>query len=100
MSKQLLCAAASIALATLLLPLEGVRAQTLSISGNPGLLRVTTDLGVPPSGAVHGIVLIERTPNHIGVYELRYRGPDSVDVYRRLDREIDTARRFTGAPRP
>lgn len=61
---------------------------------------LTADLGVPPSGAVHGIVLIERTPNHIGVYELRYRGPDSVDVYRRLDREIDTARRFTGAPRP
>lgn len=61
---------------------------------------LTVDLGVPPSGAVHGIVLIERTPNHIGVYELRYRRPDSVDVYRRLDREIDTARRFTGAPRP
>jgi hypothetical protein len=61
---------------------------------------LTVDLAVPPSGAVHGIVLIERTPNHLGVYELRYRGPDNVEVYRRLDREIDTARRFTGSPRP
>lgn len=61
---------------------------------------LTVDLAVPPGGAVHGIVLVERTPNRLGVYELRYRGPNRVEVYRRLDREIDTARRFTGSPRP
>ena len=42
MKTQLLCAAASIALATSLYPLEGARAQNLSVSGNPGLLRVST----------------------------------------------------------
>jgi hypothetical protein len=57
------------------------------------------DLTTPPAGATHGIVLVERTPSHLAVYEFRYRGPDNVDVYRRLDRQLD-ARRFTGAPRP
>ena len=36
----------------------------------------------------------------IGVYEFRYRGPNRVDVYRRLDRDLDTARRLTGSLRP
>jgi hypothetical protein len=62
--------------------------------------KLTAELAMPPSGATHGIVLIEQTPSHIGVFEFRYRGPDGVDVYRRLDRELDAARRFTGAPRP
>ena len=62
--------------------------------------KLTAELAMPPSGATHGIVLIEQTPSHIGVYEFRYRGPNNVDVYRRLDRELDAMRRFTGAPRP
>lgn len=41
MSNQLLCAAASIAVA-FLFPLDGARAQSVSVSGNPGLLRVST----------------------------------------------------------
>lgn len=62
--------------------------------------RLTAELAMPPSGATHGIVLIEQTPAHIGVYEFRYRGPNSVDVYRRLDRELDATRQFSGSPRP
>jgi hypothetical protein len=62
--------------------------------------KLTAELAMPPSGATHGIVLIEQTPSHIGVFEFRYRGPARVDVYRRLDRELDAARRFTGSPRP
>ena len=62
--------------------------------------KLTADLAMPPSGAVLGIVLIEQTPSHIGVYEFRYRGPNSVEVHRRLDRELDMARRFSGSPRP
>jgi hypothetical protein len=58
------------------------------------------DLTTPPAGSTLGIVLVERTPGHIGVYEFRYRGPDDVAVYRRLDRELEATRRFTGAPRP
>lgn len=62
--------------------------------------KLTAELAMPPGGATHGIVLIEQTPTHIGVFELRYRGPDDVDVYRRLDRELDATRQFSGAPRP
>lgn len=62
--------------------------------------KLTAELAMPPSGATHGIVLIEQTPSHIGVFEFRYRGPDRVNVYRRLDRELDATRRFAGSPRP
>ena len=61
---------------------------------------LTADLAMPASGALLGIVLIERTPDHIGVYEIRYRGPDNVEVHRRLDRQLETTSRFEGAPRP
>lgn len=62
--------------------------------------QLTADLVVPPSGSILGIVLLEHTPHHLGVYEYRYRGPDDVDVYRRLDRDIDARNRFAGSPRP
>lgn len=62
--------------------------------------KLTAELALPPGGATHGIVLIEQTPSRVGVYEFRYRGPNNVDVYRRLDRELDVTRQFTGAPRP
>ena len=69
MSKQLLCAAASIALATLLLPLEGARAQTLSIPGNPGLLRVTTAIAgsepVSVSNATTTYTVTTGNPNRL-----------------------------------
>jgi hypothetical protein len=62
--------------------------------------KLTAELTLPPSGSTHGIVLIEQTPQRLGVYEFRYRGPNDVNVYRRLDREVDAMRNFTGAPRP
>lgn len=62
--------------------------------------QLTADLVVPPSGSMIGIVLLEHTPHRIGVYEYRYRGPTNVDVYRRLDRDVDARNRFTGSPRP
>lgn len=62
--------------------------------------KLTAELALPPGGATHGIVLIEQTPSHVGVYEFRYRGPNEVTVYRRLDRDLDATRQFTGAPRP
>lgn len=62
--------------------------------------KLTAHLANPASGAILGIVLLEQTPHHIGVYEFRYRGPDDVDVYRRLDRDLDPGNAFTGSPRP
>lgn len=41
-SRQLLCSAVSLALAAFLVPPEGARAQSLNVSGTPGLLRVST----------------------------------------------------------
>lgn len=61
---------------------------------------LTADLAAPPSGTQLGILLVERTPQHIAVFELRYRGPGAVDVYRRVDTDLDVSRRFTGSPRP
>lgn len=62
--------------------------------------KLTAELVVPPAGRTLGIVLIEQSPVHIGVYEFRYRGPNQVEVFRRLDRDIEPSRRFSGAPRP
>lgn len=61
---------------------------------------VTAEIVTPPSGTTLGLVLLERSASHIGVYEFRYRGPNQVEVYRRLDRDIDATHRFSGAPRP
>ena len=62
--------------------------------------KLTAEIVVPPSGTALGLVLLEQTPSRIAAYEFRYRGPSRVQVYTRLDRAIDTQRRFTGAPRP
>ena len=62
--------------------------------------KLTAELVAPPSGRTLGIVLLEQSPFHIGVYEFRYRGPNQVEVFRRLDRDIEPSRRFSGAPRP
>lgn len=61
--------------------------------------KLTAEMAVPPSGTALGVVLLEQTPHHLGVYEYRYRGPGSVEVYRRLDRDLDP-RQFIGSPRP
>lgn len=61
--------------------------------------KLTAEMAVPVSGTTLGIILLEQTPHHLGVYEYRYRGPDNVDVYRRLDRDLDP-RQFIGSPRP
>ena len=61
---------------------------------------LTAEITTPPSGTTLGIALVERTPDHLGVYEYRYRGPGRTEVYRRLDRALDPVKRLTGSPRP
>jgi hypothetical protein len=61
---------------------------------------LTAEVTTPPSGTTLGLVLVEQTPHHLGVYEYRYRGPGRSDVYRRLDRDLDPVKKFTGSPRP
>lgn len=67
MPKQLRCAAVTIVLATLLLPLHEARAQTLSVSGNPGLLRVSTAIAgtepLPVSNATTTYTVSTGNPN-------------------------------------
>jgi hypothetical protein len=62
--------------------------------------KLTAELVMPPSGTALGLVLLEQTPDHIGVYEFSYRGPGRSEVYRRLDRAVDRTRTFSGSPRP
>ena len=62
--------------------------------------RVTADVGVPPAGKELYIVVVEHSPDRIGVYEYEYRGPQTADVRKRLERDLDPARQFTGAMRP
>ena len=46
------------------------------------------------------IVLLERTPERLGVSELRYDGPDSVIGIEQLERRVDPRATFKGSPRP
>lgn len=62
--------------------------------------KLTPEIVVPPSGTALTLVLLEQTPSRIAAYEFRYRGPNRVQVYTRLDRAIDAQRPFTGSPRP
>jgi len=62
--------------------------------------KLTAELVAPPSGTGLWLMLLEQTPDHIGVYEFRYRGPNRVEVYKRLDRNLDRTRSFQGSPRP
>ena len=62
--------------------------------------RVTADVGVPSAGKELYIVLVEQSPERMGVYEYEYRGPLRADVRKRLERDLDPARQFTGAMRP
>ena len=62
--------------------------------------RVTADVGVPAAGTKLFIVLTEQSPERLGVYEYEYRGPNNADVRRRVERELDGTKQFTGSPRP
>jgi hypothetical protein len=62
--------------------------------------KVTADVGVPSAGKERYIVVVEHAPDRIGVYEYEYRGPLNADVRKRLERDLDPARQFSGAMRP
>ena len=62
--------------------------------------KVTADVGVPSAGKELYIVVVEHSPERMGVYEYEYRGPSTADVRKRLERDLDPARQFTGAMRP
>jgi hypothetical protein len=62
--------------------------------------KLTAELTEADSGATPTIVLVEQAPGHLGVYELRYDGPDRVRVRSRFTRSLDRARYFVGSPRP
>lgn len=62
--------------------------------------KVTADIGVPSAGKELYIVVVEQSPDRMGVYEYEYRGPLKADVRKRLERDLDPTNQFTGAPRP
>ena len=62
--------------------------------------RVTADVGVPSAGKELYIVVVEHSPDRMGVYEYEYRGPMNADVRKRLERDLDPTKQFTGAMRP
>jgi hypothetical protein len=62
--------------------------------------KVTADVGVPSAGKELYIVVVEHSPERMGVYEYEYRGPQRADVRKRLERDLDPARQFTGSMRP
>lgn len=62
--------------------------------------RVTADVGVPSAGKELYIVVVEHSPDRMGVYEYEYRGPLNADVRKRLERDLDATKPFTGAMRP
>ena len=57
-------------------------------------------MGIPSAGKELYIVVVEHSPERMGVYEYEYRGPLRADVRKRLERDLDPARQFTGAMRP
>ena len=61
--------------------------------------RVTADVGVPSAGKELYIVVVEQSPDRMGVYEYEYRGPLNADVRKRLERDLDATKQFTGAMR-
>jgi hypothetical protein len=54
----------------------------------------------PDSGQSRTILLVERTPESLAVYEVRYEGVGRAAAIRRLGRALDPARGFAGSPRP
>jgi hypothetical protein len=62
--------------------------------------KLEADVAVPGKEKVPTIVLREHTPYTIGVYEVRYLGPQRVQSVRHLYRELDRHAWFEGSPRP
>jgi hypothetical protein len=62
--------------------------------------RVTADVGIPSAGKELYIVVLEHAPDRVGVYEFEYRGPQNADVRKRLERDLDASKQFTGSMRP
>jgi hypothetical protein len=62
--------------------------------------KLTVDLSEPDAGAAPMIVAVEQSPDRIGVYEFRYRGPGRLEVFKRLERELDRTKPLEGSPRP
>src|ERR1051325_5177981 len=49
---------------------------------------VTVNVASPQGGVRPTIVLLEQSPDHIGVYEFRYTSAGHFDVWRRLERSL------------
>lgn len=62
--------------------------------------KVTAELGLPASGSRVFIVLLEQSPDRMGVSEYEYHGPGRADVRKRVDRALDPVNQFRGSPRP
>jgi hypothetical protein len=62
--------------------------------------KVTAEVGIPSAGAKSWIVLLVQSPERIAVYEFEYRAPGSADVRKRLERDLDVTKQFSGSPRP
>jgi hypothetical protein len=60
--------------------------------------KLTAELTRPDSGPPT-ILLLEQTPHAVGVYEIRYAGPERVSVERHVERLLDPGT-FVGSPRP
>ena len=56
-------------------------------------------LGPASADGVRPVVIIERTPQRLAVYETRYRGPNAVAARELAAPEIDPAIALTGTPR-
>ncbi len=61
--------------------------------------KVIAELSVPDAGPPV-IVLLEQSAERIGIYEVRYRGPNRIEVHKRFERALDPARSLSGSPRP
>jgi hypothetical protein len=57
-------------------------------------------LARPDSGQRPTILLVERTPESLAVYEVRYEGAGRAAAVRRLERDLERAGGFAGSPRP
>jgi hypothetical protein len=62
--------------------------------------KLTAEIATPVGGNRPTILLLEQMPDRLGVYEFLYRGPNQVDVWQRVSRELDRSHQFTGSPRP
>jgi hypothetical protein len=62
--------------------------------------KLTAEVTRPNAGRAPTIVLLEHTPEALGVFEFSYQGPNRLAMVSQLERSFDPARSFRGAPRP